>query len=309
MREALVRLSSECALKPTPGPGGGRSLAAAAVQKGYETIVAAGGDGTVNEVLNGIGDVPDGFARARLGVLPFGTVNVFALECCLPARFSAAWEIICQGKERRIDIPRVEIQEMGEGKREKGKNLEVNAASEGKRRGLSNEGSPGQRQHRYFIQMAGAGFDAQAVEVIDRRLKRKLGYFAYAVAVLKALRKRHPPITVTLDSGQTATGEMILLGNGCFYGGRHTFFPHARFDDGLLEVCVFSHIDWKFMLGGLQGMLLRRKPPYGKVQFYRASSLQLTSPSAAPMQVDGEYLGRLPAMVTIVHKALRVIVP
>src|SRR5437879_10309450 len=83
-RERLAALSAECALKPTYAPGGGRALAAEAMREGFEIIVAAGGDGTVNEVLNGIGDEPDGFARARLGGLPLGTITVFARELKLP---------------------------------------------------------------------------------------------------------------------------------------------------------------------------------------------------------------------------------
>src|SRR5690242_17817331 len=79
-REHLGTLSAECVLKPTYAPGAGRALAAEAVREGFELIVAAGGDGTVNEVLNGLGDEPEGFARACLGVLPLGTVNVFARE-------------------------------------------------------------------------------------------------------------------------------------------------------------------------------------------------------------------------------------
>jgi hypothetical protein len=79
-RRQLDAIGSQCALKATAAPGDARRLAAEAVDDGFDLIVAAGGDGTVNEVLNGIGDAPDGFARARLGVLPLGTVNVFARE-------------------------------------------------------------------------------------------------------------------------------------------------------------------------------------------------------------------------------------
>ena len=69
-----------CQFKPTTGAGAARALAAAAVGEGFETIIAAGGDGTLNEVLNGMGDVPGGFERTRLAVIPLGTTNVFALE-------------------------------------------------------------------------------------------------------------------------------------------------------------------------------------------------------------------------------------
>ena len=75
------------------------------VREGCETLVAAGGDGTVNEVLNGLVDAPGGLERARLGVLPLGTVNVFAKELGVPTAFAGAWSVIQQGAERTIDLP------------------------------------------------------------------------------------------------------------------------------------------------------------------------------------------------------------
>src|SRR5712691_3191908 len=83
-RRHLDDLGSDCALKLTTAAGDARRLAAEAVAEGFEIVVAAGGDGTLNEVLNGIGDAPGGFEKARLGVLPLGTVNVFARELALP---------------------------------------------------------------------------------------------------------------------------------------------------------------------------------------------------------------------------------
>ena len=107
-RRHLDEFAAGVALKPTQAPGHGRRLAAEAVRDGFETVVAAGGDGTVNEVLNGIADTPDGFARARLAVLPLGTVNVFARELGLPLRLAEAWQVILNGRERLIDAPFVE---------------------------------------------------------------------------------------------------------------------------------------------------------------------------------------------------------
>src|SRR5580700_6157302 len=100
-RRHLEVIGAECALKQTVAAGGARPLAAEAIREGFDTVVAAGGDGTLNEVLNGIGDVPDGFERIRLGVLPLGTVNVFAKELGLPMELSHAWRVLREGREAR----------------------------------------------------------------------------------------------------------------------------------------------------------------------------------------------------------------
>src|SRR5438132_12828017 len=112
-RRHLDAIGAECALKPTTAPGGGRALAGEAVREGFEVIVAAGGDGTLNEVLNGMGDAPNGFEQARLGVLPLGTVNVFARELGIPIKLESAWETICRGHESRIDLPTVQYSAQG----------------------------------------------------------------------------------------------------------------------------------------------------------------------------------------------------
>src|SRR5688572_9363073 len=100
----LSEVAHDAALKPTQGPGDGRRLGSEAVREGFDTIVAAGGDGTLNEVLNGIA-AGNGFGRVRLGVLPMGTANVFAKELRLPTDFSAVWPIIQQGRTLLMDVP------------------------------------------------------------------------------------------------------------------------------------------------------------------------------------------------------------
>ena len=85
-RHHLDAIGAQSTLKHTTAAGDARRLAAEAVREGFEIVVAAGGDGTLNEVLNGFSDVPDGFEQARLGVLPLGTVNVFARELAIPTQ-------------------------------------------------------------------------------------------------------------------------------------------------------------------------------------------------------------------------------
>ena len=277
-RRHLDEIASRGALKVTAAPGEARRLAAEAVADGFELIVAAGGDGTVNEALNGIGDMPDGFARARLGVLPLGTVNVFAREIGLPLRIERAWETLQRGHETRLDLPCVEF-----------------SANRVRRR-------------QYFVQLAGAGLDARAIELVTWPLKKKFGLLAYVIAGLKALRSRPPKITVQVD-GQTTTGELILIGNGRFYGGPLEIFPQADLHDGLLDICILPQANWLALLRCAPGLLARRKLPANAVQRFRASVFELKSDIPAPFELDGEWAGNLPATFSIARGQLRVAVP
>jgi diacylglycerol kinase (ATP) len=277
-RRHLDDIASRGALKATAVPGDARRLATEAVADGFELIVAAGGDGTVNEVLNGLGDAADGFARARLGVLPLGTVNVFAREIGLPLRIDRAWETLQRGHETRLDLPGVEFS------------------------------AGGVRRRRFFIQLAGAGWDARAIELVTWRLKRKFGPLAYVIAGVKALRGRLPKITVRVD-GQSSTGELILIGNGRFYGGPFEIFPGADLRDGLLEVCVIPRANWPAMLRCAPGLLARRRLPARVVQRFRASTFELDADASASFQLDGEWAGNLPATFSIARGRLRVAVP
>jgi diacylglycerol kinase (ATP) len=278
-RRHLDEIGREAALKLTSAPGEARRLAAEAVSEGFEIVVAAGGDGTVNEVLNGIGDAPEGFERARLGVLRLGTVNVFGRELGLPARLGPGWEVIRRGREARIDLPSVEY--------------------------ASNNGA---RRRHYFAQMAGAGLDARAIELVQWSLKKKIGPLAYVVAGLQALASA--PAQITAVGGQrTTTGGLVLVGNGRRYGGDFRIFRDADWQDGMLEVCVLPRVDWLTLARCAPPLLLRGLLPASATEEFKAESLTLTSPLPAPLEVDGELVGHLPATFSIERGRLRVVVP
>ena len=277
-RTLLTSISSECTLKQTTAPGDARKLAAEAVRDGFESIIAAGGDGTLNEVLNGLGDEPDGFARARIGVLPLGTVNVFARELGISTKPEAAWEILQRGNERLIDLPHVES---GEGE---------------------------QRRRTYFAQLAGAGLDARAIELVDWSLKKKVGPLAYIAAGLKALGEEQTSILVS-DGAHTVTGELVLVGNGRLYGGEFRVFPDASLNDGKLDVCVFPKVDWPTLLKCGFPLVITGKLPASSVVRMAATSLTLVGRASARFEVDGELGGALPARFGIQPSALRVLCP
>jgi YegS/Rv2252/BmrU family lipid kinase len=277
-RRQLDAIGALCAFKATTAPGIARRLAAEAVRDGFDLIAAAGGDGTVNEVLNGIGDAPDGFARARLGVLPLGTVNVFARELKIPLRVERAWEVLQRGRELKIDLPRVEFS--------------VN----------------GVLKKRYFCQLAGAGLDARAIELVDWQHKKQVGKLAYVIAGLKALCEKKPQITVRAN-GQNATGELVLVGNGRFYGGSFAILPLADLRDGRLDICVLPRVNWTALLRSAPGLLLRGKLPASVAQHLSAETFELTSETAAAFELDGEWVEKLPVTFAIEREKLRVVVP
>ncbi len=277
-RRHLDKIGGQSALKATTAPGDARRLAAEAVGEGFDLIVAAGGDGTVNETLNGLGDAPDGFARARLGVLPLGTVNVFARELNIPQRIERAWEVLRRGNETRLDLPQVEFS------------------------------ANGSRQRQYFVQLAGAGLDARAIELVDWGHKKKIGPLAYLIAGLKALREQKPGVTVRAN-GREVAGELVLIGNGRLYGGSFEIFPAADLRDGLLDVCVLRHIDWPTLLRCAPGLLLGKRLPEKVVQRMRAATFELVSEAAAAFELDGEWAGRLPVTFSVGREKLRVVIP
>jgi YegS/Rv2252/BmrU family lipid kinase len=277
-RRHLVSIGAECALKQTAGPEDARRLAAESVREGFEIVVAAGGDGTVNEVLNGIGDAPDGFQRACLGVLPLGTVNVFARELGVPAKLEPAWQTIRQGRETRIDLPRVEY--------------------------AGNGGT----DRRHFAQLAGAGLDARAIELVQWPLKQRIGPLAYVFSGCKALLRAQSKITVS-DGQRTVTGELVLIGNGRLYGGQFSVFPRADLRDGVLEICVFPRVNWLTLLRCVPGLLLRGVLPSKVAQTFRAAAFTLTSALPTPIEADGELIGHLPAAFSVQQACLRVVVP
>ncbi len=278
-REQLAALSSRVTLKPTYAAGAGRALAAEALREGFEIIVAAGGDGTLNEVLNGIGDEPDGFGKARLGVLPLGTINVFARELRIPTAFEEAWRVIEAGRETRIDLPHVDFTSPG-----------------------------GQPQRRYFAQLAGAGLDSRAIELVDWEHKKSFGPLAYVVAGFKALAEQKSQIIASAASAG-ASGELILIGNGRYYGGSFELFPKADLRDGLLDVTVFPKVNWEILLRSGWGWLTDQLHSAAGCHTFQAESLSLTSEGKVAFELDGDNVSHLPARFSVRRGLLRVLVP
>jgi YegS/Rv2252/BmrU family lipid kinase len=253
-------------------------LAAEAVSEGFDCIVAAGGDGTLNEVLNGIGRAPQGLESVAVGVLPLGTVNVFARELRIPLSLEGAWTVILSGRQKNLDLASVET------------------------------GGAHERKVQWFAQLAGAGLDARSIQLVDWELKKRIGPLSYVVAGLKALRETRPKIVVT-SAGERLEGELVLVGNGSLYGGNFKTFDTAAMDDGLLDVCVFPKVDFGVLARCSGPLLLAGKLPESQVRRMKAAEFTLTSDSECAFELDGELAGQLPVKFAVARRRLRVMVP
>jgi len=250
---------------PTTRAGEARALAHQAVQNGARRIIAAGGDGTVNEVVNGMAG-----SSAALGILPLGTMNVFAAELGLPKDLRKCWEVIQAGHTRPIDLAR------------------ANAHA--------------------FVQMAGAGFDAQALQKTSWDAKRNLGPLSYLLSAAQVATQK-PPLLRVQAGGTLQEGSFVLIGNGRHYGGPFPVFPNARLDDGLLDVVIFKNLSHLDLIRYAQGILFGTHPNMHDVTYFQTPTLTVTSESEVPVEVDGEVIGNLPVTFCCEPGALPVLVP
>jgi diacylglycerol kinase (ATP) len=264
MLRSIVR---GAALWPTDSPGQGIRLAEQAVHHGYEVIVAAGGDGTINEVVNGIAGRP-----VTLGILPVGTMNVFAHELGLPSeRIRQCWKIIEDGHVAEIDLARANDQ--------------------------------------FFVQLAGVGLDARAVEATDVTMRRTIGPLSYLLAALQVISDPPPCLQIACAGGRRFEASFALIGNGRHYGGPFSVFTQAQNDDGRLDLLVFRNQGYLDLFRYLQGILAGKPEQMPGVEYLQVPALSVVSDQDTPVEVDGEVSLRTPVRFELAAKRLRVLVP
>ena len=260
----LREVAPEAELRMTQAPGEARRLAAEAAREGFRVVAAAGGDGTVNEVVNGLAGT-----EAALGVLPVGTMNVFAKEHNLPEKLAEAWAVIRAGNKREIDL------------------LAANDT--------------------HFIQLAGVGLDAQVVKETTWESKKNLGPLSYLISAAQ-IAARTPPKLIVEAGGVKSEGSFVLIGNGRFYGAKIVLFPKARVDDGLLDVLIFKNIGYLDIAKYLAGVLIGRHTGMDGVEYFQVPEATVRSEQEVPVEVDGELSGALPVTFRVAGK-LRLCVP
>lgn len=274
LSERIHALCTGAEVRQTAMPGDAERIAREAVGEGITTIIAAGGDGTINEVVNGL--MAAGNPDVRLGILPVGTMNVFAVELGIPLNsLEKAWEVIVKNEVRHLDLP-------------------VCTTPEGS---------------RCFVQLAGVGLDAEVVRRTTRESKKALGPLSYLLSLAQVAGVKPPPVTLESEDGTVRSGSFVLIGNGRFYGGPFKMFRQGSPCDGLIDVLVFRNQSPWDLLRYMHAILIGQHAELGDVEYFQTTALSLHSGSEVPYELDGEMAGYLPISLRVEKGALPVLAP
>lgn len=272
--EILREGGCDPSLVPTEGPATAGSIAARAIAGGAELILAAGGDGTISEAAQGVA-----FTSVPMGILPAGTANVLASEIGLPCSMVNAAASLRNCIPTRISMGRLHC-------------------------------ANGVERVRLFMLMAGVGLDAQIVYNLSLPLKSRLGKAAYWVAGFSLLGRELNEFEIVID-GRQFTCSFALISKVRNYGGDLEIARNTNLLDDRFEIVLFEGRSSLRYLNYLTRVALRRLNGVKGVTAIRSGGacLSSTGDRRIYIQVDGEYIGHLPARVEILPDALTLLVP
>jgi lipid kinase YegS len=256
-------------VRVTSEKGDARRFAAEAGE--VDLLIAAGGDGTLNEVVHGLMDLSR-VARPVLGVVPLGTANDFAIGCGIPRDPDEALTLSMEGDGLPVDV------------------------------GKANE--------HWFLNAASIGFGAEVTASTPPELKRLLGHAAYTVmGAILATNVRHYQGRLTLpDYEIKGAGPMAIVGNGRQAGGGVQVAPRARIDDGLLDILAVRDIPASGLLTAARE--LQELSPDGEyISYWQTPWAEVCTEEAIPVNLDGEPMRFSKVRYEAVPKAIRLIVP
>jgi diacylglycerol kinase (ATP) len=263
----------------TERPDHAVELARAAAENGVRLVVAVGGDGTINEVVNGL--VAAGSPEVELAVVPRGTGDDFARTFGIPTDVESALAVAANGQARLIDVGRAKYA-VGE-----------------------------ETVERYFANFAGAGISG-AIARRGARTSRRLGAkaaYMWATVIVFA-RWSSVPMRIELD-GETREGPMfeVVISNGMYAAGGMKIAPDARPDDGHFDAVLIGDVSKADFVTTFPKIYRGTHTSHPKVDVVRATTIAVDSPQRLPVVLDGEQPGTTPARFEIVPGALKLRVP
>ena len=257
-------------LRPTRCAGHGGEIALEEAAAGTDVVVAAGGDGTVNDVARGL--VAAGAAAPALAILPRGTSNLVARDLGLPMRARDNARIVLEGRVEAMDV------------------------------GFAGD--------RVFVACVGVGWDAHVIALLAKARRGHIRFSTYTVPIARALWEyRFEPLTVTAADGTRAEGVFAMFFNTRPYAAFFTPTPSARRDDGILDAIVLrggglvdvTRWAWKGVCGTLH--------EDAQATVLRSTSFRVDAPRPLPVQIDGDVGGETPLDILVRPAALRIVVP
>ncbi len=260
-------------LKLTLAAGDAQRLAREAVQQGIDVVVVVGGDGTINEVIQELAG-----SETALGVLPSGTVNVWAREVGIPLDNERARNILINGQTRRIDLGKI--------------------------------------NERYFLLMVGIGIDGEVTHVVEKRPGKRLGVLGYLL-IGTWLGLGYPAFRTLLQMDEReikSNALQIVIGNTQLYAGAVKYTWQAKCDDGLLDVCIVRK---RSVLGRIIvfiSFMLHDKRRFQWVRYETGATINIRTRHPVAIQVDGDSMGYTyqndpPTIISVAPSALKVVVP
>jgi YegS/Rv2252/BmrU family lipid kinase len=281
VRSYLRRRGWSVKLQTTEKAGDAISLARAAVQAGCDVAIAAGGDGTIGEVVNGLVG-----SQTALGLLPVGTANVLAKQLGIsahalthPLHLRETVAGMVQGTIRPVDVGQI----------------------------------VGQAGDRYFLCWAGVGLDAQVTTRMEprSRLTKRLGVLPYAIAAVMVARDfRGVKTRISLDGDVVHSRTLLILASNIRqYGGVFNIARDARMDDGLLDVFVFKGLGFSYTMRHLLKVATQRHFQDPQVVYRQTRRVEVQTEWEVPVHVDGDPIATTPITLQVVPRALRVLVP
>ena len=271
----------------TKASGEATQLTREALLDGAEQIVAIGGDGTINEVVNGFFSTSGASisSQATLGIIPFGTGGDFRRSLHIPADIDRAAQNIVSGKQQTIDLGKVEY-----------------------------DTGNGETHSRWFANIASFGISGVVDRYVNRSSKRLGGRISFLLATARAsFTYQNQRVRLVFDNDPSSavdiTMNTVAIANGCYFGGGMHIAPKALLDDGLFDIVALGDLNWKDLVTSGIRVYHGTHLDLAKVTYRRAQTLRAEPIDRHPVEldVDGEAPGILPATFSLVPKALKVI--
>lgn len=279
IKQCLKKIGLKFEQDLTEAPGHAIELAKAAVSKGYKLIVSVGGDGTINEVVNGIYETGN-LKNTTLGIIGTGTGGDYIRTLGISRNYVQSCECFSHPHKIVVDL------------------------------GIVEHTVAGQKKQRLFANLAGLGFDAEVVKSTTKKYKSLGSVPSYLMGLLTTLVCYHNrEISLKIDGKEEKRKVCaVLMSNGKYGGGSMFIAPLADIKDGLFDIIIIGDISKPDLLASLPRIYRGTHLTHPKVTFFHGREVEIQTTEDTALQADGELLGEAPARFTVLPSALTILV-